>query len=128
MAEFDSLPELVRHSRLETVFQHHRTIHTRLRRRRGMHSQDVWIPDSQEPIGSGGYGEVWVERKLDDAGAPTPELRAVKRIRAATKHRYYMRELEALAKFSSNSHKVRAPRTVGPGVLRSGTSFSAAER
>ena len=104
MAGLNELPELVRLARLETTIQQDRTIHTRLRGRRGLGSEEVWIRDSI--IGQGGYGQVWLERKLDNADRSKPKLRAVKCIHASAHRREYVRELDALATFSSNSNKV----------------------
>lgn len=99
------MPELVRHSRLETAIQQDLTVHTRLRGRRGIGSKEVWV--RERIIGHGGYGQVWVERQLESPErSTTPNLRAVKCIYApSAKPRDYVRELEALAKFSSNPRK-----------------------
>lgn len=105
MAGFEELPELVRQARLETKIRRDRTTHTRLRSHRRDSTQEVWV--KQKTIGQGGYGQVWVERKSNSTRA-TPELRAVKRILTTTQRRDYVRELEALAKFSSNKSKVRS--------------------
>lgn len=108
MAELSDLPELVRQFRLKTVINQTQTIHTLLRGQRSLPSRVTWKRVTERPLGHGGYGEVWLEKRLDDGQDQTPALRAVKSIytNASSQRRDYVRELEALAKFSSNSHKV----------------------
>lgn len=107
MAELGDLPELVRQFRLETVINQTQTIHTLLRGQRTLSNRVTWERVTERPLGHGGYGEVWLEERVDDVQDQTPVLRAVKSIytNASSQRRDYIRELEALAKFSSNSHK-----------------------
>lgn len=108
MAELSDLPELVRQFRLETVINQTKTVHTLLRGQRRLPSRVTWERVTERPLGHGGYGEVWLEKRVDKVQDHTPGLRAVKSIytNASSQRRDYVRELEALAKFSSNSHKV----------------------
>jgi hypothetical protein len=95
------LPDLVRDTRLETEFLDSLTIHSRnvfipAARQRTTIEKVSWSRD--ELIGSGGFGSVWLEKRL---GAP--ELRAVKQIHTGKKqasHLDCVHELEAIAKFS----------------------------
>lgn len=107
MTELGDLPELVRQFRLETVINQTQTIHTLLRGQRRLSSCVTWERVTERPLGHGGYGEVWLEKRVGDVQDQTPVLRAVKSIytNASSQRRDYIRELEALAKFSSNSHK-----------------------
>lgn len=109
MTDTNDLPELVRHLRLDATFQQGRTVHKLIQTRRGSQKRETWI--RQRKIGHGGFGEVWLERKepnaQDTIAARAPELRAVKCIHASLQRRDYVRELEALATFSSNKNKVR---------------------
>jgi len=103
-AQYDILRELVRTSKLQATIDQNLTIHTRPfgRRRR-----ETWT--REQILGHGGYGVVWLERKVKEGGSPA-ELRAVKSIRISD-HRtkpdggQYVRELEALVMFSQD--KVR---------------------
>lgn len=108
MAELSDLPELVRQFRLETVIDQTKTVHTLLRGQRRLPSRVTWERVTERPLGHGGYGEVWLEKRVGNVQDHTPGLRAVKSIytNASSQRRDYVRELEALAKFSSNSHKV----------------------
>lgn len=107
MAELGDLPDLVRQFRLETVINRTQTIHTLLRGQRRLPSRVTWERVTERPLGHGGYGEVWLEKRVDDMQDQTPALRAVKSVytNASSQPRDYIRELEALAIFSSNSHK-----------------------
>ncbi|KAM0430447.1 hypothetical protein ACHAPT_005794 [Fusarium lateritium] len=94
------LPELVRDSKLEaTTFQDDLTIHTQpLGRRR---RTEKWR--RREILGHGGYGVVWLEHKVDDDDAAG--RRAVKVVRNRGRGPvHYVRELEALAKFSQDKY------------------------
>lgn len=104
MTDINELPELVRHLQLDATFQQGRTVHKLIQTRRGSQKRETWI--RQRKIGHGGFGEVWLERK-ETIAAGAPELRAVKCIHASLQRRDYVRELEALATFSSNKNKVR---------------------
>lgn len=108
MSNLSELTDLVRRSRMDAVFQKDVTIHKLLRNRGGLQRHETWIKEKK--IGHGGFGEVWLERKWIDTrgtGQVEVELRAVKCIHVSSQRRAYMRELEALATFSSNSNKVR---------------------
>lgn len=107
MSDLNELTDLVRHSRLDAAFQKDVTIHKLLRNRGGLQHHETWIREKK--IGHGGFGEVWVERRWENttgAGQLKAEFRAVKCIHASSERRDYMRELEALATFSSNRNKV----------------------
>ena len=67
-----------------------------------MSRQEVWV--REKLLGHGGYGMVWLER-MAKGSQTTPEFRAVKQIRVQkpiTDGDLYIRELEALAKFSQD--------------------------
>lgn len=101
MAAHAGLPELVRDSRLDATFHPNeqtptKTIHQKYSGRRSF-MQEIWT--RKKYLGSGGYGVVWLERR--ECG----QLRAVKELRirkSALKDDDYVRELEALAKFSQD--------------------------
>jgi hypothetical protein len=113
MTDQAALPELVRDSRLQASSQGDVTVHTRPPGRRGLSRHESWA--RERILGNGGYGVVWLEREVkasdENRDASAPRLRAVKCVkippssspRAGGK---YIRELEALAKFSQ--HKVSA--------------------
>ncbi|KAI1416097.1 kinase-like domain-containing protein [Hypoxylon sp. FL1857] len=98
------MPELVQDSRLEVTFYPNasvpnRTIHTRPSSRRTI-KNEIWIREKR--LGAGGYGTVWLERR-DTGGRRSHEYRAVKELRIRSPRKSnedYVRELEALAKFS----------------------------
>ncbi|KAH8178710.1 protein kinase domain-containing protein [Sarocladium implicatum] len=94
------LPDLVRDTRLEAEIRGLVTVHTWPWQRQ---KREVWKRDP-EPIGSGSYGVVWLEREVDRQLQPLgTQVRAVKQIRAtkpANLVRECFRELEAVAKFS----------------------------
>lgn len=117
MTTRDALPELVRDKELSTTTENNLTTHHRRHGRRSI--RETWKHDNVT-LGQGGYGVVWLERRVDsesdDLGERGPELRAVKRIRAVdrstlSESKHYLRELEALAKFSQDK--------VGRGALQS---------
>ena len=104
MADSETLPEFVRDSKLNTIFLNDRngqfiTSHIKLWR----HIREDWI--QRGDIGAGSYGIVRLEARLGGGNSDSRTLRAVKEIR---KHRSssgtvrYVRELEALAKFSQD--------------------------
>ncbi|KAF1817000.1 hypothetical protein P152DRAFT_5800 [Eremomyces bilateralis CBS 781.70] len=103
MATQPPLPELVRDSRLETEFTGNIAIH-RTRR-------EAW--SREKVLGHGGFGLVWLERRVDDGLLSRREaiaLRAVKEIqlhRPAQAGLDYVRELQALAKFSQEKYSYR---------------------
>ena len=96
---YDVLRDLVRASKLETTIDKNVTTHTRPFGRR---RYEKWA--QEQILGHGGYGIVWLERKMGDSDARA-ELRAVKCIRvpepkAKSEAGQYVRELEALVMFS----------------------------
>ncbi|KAI3319063.1 kinase-like protein [Xylariaceae sp. AK1471] len=95
----EGLPELVRDSRLQ--FTVNGPLHPSIGVRLARHHKETWI--DHKPLRGGGFGTVYVQRKASSA-AGTAELRAVKRIpilhHDVRSTRAYVRELEALAKFS----------------------------
>lgn len=103
------LPELVRDSELEASFLPNphipvATIHTKSSGRRTIR-QDIWIREKK--LGHGGYGIVWLERNNGSSQGDS-ELRAVKELKVqGSRGMDYVRELEALAKFSQE--KVSSP-------------------
>ncbi|KAH8905838.1 kinase-like protein [Coniochaeta sp. PMI_546] len=103
------LPELVRDARLDTRVEGNTTIHRRIVRRRGAPQEERWIRYDDNILGHGGGGLVWLEHKLPQSGTDSSERRAVKAIRipgggATMKGLHYVRELEALAKFSQERY------------------------
>lgn len=113
-SQYAILPELVRDSRIEAVINdsENLTVHMRLSGRRNVSRHETW--SRKRILGHGGYGIVWLEQKIKEDDSPS-ELRAVKGIRIPDSHwklerGQYVRELEALAKFSQE--KVRISRTL----------------
>lgn len=110
MTDLRDLPELVQHLRLEADFKHDRTVHKLLRTRHGAPKHETWMREKK--IGHGGFGEVWLERRLEKTRRTSDgrksRLRAVKCIHSSLQRKDYVRELEALATFSTNKTKVRA--------------------
>ncbi len=102
------LPDLVRDSKLFTtrcdgqVTVHEYQDGVRRRWQRPVPRLEQWDRDPN-PIGRGGFGEVWLERQRDNRDQPPRAFRAVKEI-AITDKRVkmsdYLRELEAILKFS----------------------------
>lgn len=106
MGSDDALPELVRDTELPTTFHHNNalTIHYKRWDRR---KRELWHRN-QSSIGRGGYGHVWLEQEIDSQGnRKDSKVRAVKEI-ACPKSRQnmkdYVRELEAIAKFSQDKY------------------------
>lgn len=96
MAGNRAKPDLVRDSELETHFRGGDTVHTfyfASETQRKTRREDRWRRG--ERLGDGAFGTVWKERLVNDSG--TSQYRAVKRI---GKQRGYIRELNAIAKFS----------------------------
>lgn len=87
------LPTLVRDTQLVGEVRGDITTHPRSR------VKQVWKRERR--IGAGGFGSVYVERRIGKAIHGQPGKRAVKRIRNAT-HEQYVHELEAIAKFSAS--------------------------
>lgn len=108
MSTQPELPERVRDTKLEFTFERRDnldiTIHVRSRGRRA--TRETWVRDGA--LGRGGFGFVWREHKLNEISTPTNELRAVKEIwltRSQASDGEYVRELDALAKFSQDKVK-----------------------
>ncbi|CAG9983757.1 unnamed protein product [Clonostachys byssicola] len=101
------LPEIVRDSRLNATFhtdgRQSYIVHKRGgAHRRAKETQDVWVHEKH--LGSGGYGRVDVQVKESKHPGPR-QLRAVKTILISDKELrsrrdFYVRELEAIIKFS----------------------------
>lgn len=107
-SQYAILPELVRDSRLQAVINdsENLTVHTRPFVRRNVSRHETW--SRKQILGHGGYGIVWLEQKIKEDDSPA-ELRAVKGIRIPDSHwklegGQYVRELEALAKFSQEKY------------------------
>ncbi|KAI0146328.1 kinase-like domain-containing protein [Xylariaceae sp. FL1272] len=104
------LLELVRDSRLEAVFDDKkRTTEYVPVSHRQRKNRQIW--KRQRILGSGGYGVVSLKSSKGQSGQE-PSFCAVKELRTQTRLRDggdYVRELEALAKFSQR--KVREPAT-----------------
>jgi hypothetical protein len=100
------IPDCVRDSLLKTEFRKGITTHSyeisNPRAGRRLDIQRVqWAKGKL--IGRGGFGDVFVEKRVGNAAEGHPEVRAVKKIflgERAIDHRAYVRELEAIAKFS----------------------------
>ncbi|KAI3327668.1 kinase-like domain-containing protein [Xylariaceae sp. AK1471] len=115
MASDTKLPELVRDSRLEATFHGpDQTIHTILSSRRTKSPHQVW--NRVKILGSGGYGIIWLEHGQDQGNVKAPSVRAVKELRTHRKldnGADYVRELEALAKFSQRKFRDYFVRSYG---------------
>jgi hypothetical protein len=88
--------DLVKDSKLETIFRHEYTIHifdVSGETQRQIRREERW--KKEEELGKGGFGIVWRETLVTDTGISRE--RAVKKIH---KRADYVRELEAIAKFS----------------------------
>jgi hypothetical protein len=103
MTQSRDLPELVQDSELEVTIHDNITIHNEPLECRDMFAPQVW--ETKRTIGRGGDGTVFLQQKIDGPGAM--DMLAVKQISlnadlASEDHdsRRYVRELEALAKFS----------------------------
>lgn len=98
------LPDLVRDSQLDVEFRDGCTVHTYLEPnlfslQREVRREETWKQERQ--IGGGGSGSVWLE--ICTSGTRRDIVRAVKKIavrRNNTRHMVYVRELEAITKFS----------------------------
>jgi hypothetical protein len=95
------LPDLVRDSRLETTLRSKYTSHVYHEadpssRQRTVERREYWKREKR--IGRGGFGLVWLERCVK--GKLGVEVRAVKQFPKPNKTKDYIRELEAIAKFS----------------------------
>lgn len=106
LGQLTQLPELVRDSRLDATFQlrgtQHLTIHIQGASRRAKQTKEVW--EHKKTLGRGGFGSVELQAKESKRAGPT-EFRAVKSIRVPEdevekNHDFYVRELEAIVKFS----------------------------
>lgn len=102
------IPDLVRDSRLETAFfgnttQHVFYISDPARGRRRQRIEETW--QKERRLGRGGFGTVWLERRIQGSNASRAEVRAVKEIQKPVGSDDdavidYTCELEAVAKFS----------------------------
>lgn len=98
------LPDLVRDSQLDVEFRDGCTVHTYLESnlsslQREVQREETWKQERQ--IGDGGFGSVWLE--ICTRGTQRDTVRAVKKIavrRNNTRDMVYVRELEAIMKFS----------------------------
>lgn len=96
------LPDLVRDSKLETIFHETTTEHKYIEAggsRRRVHRYEHWKREKQ--LGHGAYGQVWLERCTESANQGS--VRAVKVVRKRERSSHavdYNRKLEAVAKFS----------------------------
>ncbi|KAL2204482.1 kinase-like protein [Sarocladium strictum] len=95
MGSDDALPELVRDTELPTSFHHNNalTIHYKRWDRR---KRELWHRN-QSSIGRGGYGHVWLEQEIDNQGNR-------KESKSRQNMKDYVRELEAIAKFSQDKY------------------------
>ncbi|KAL6404752.1 hypothetical protein AUP68_11581 [Ilyonectria robusta] len=106
LASQSPLPELVRDAKLQATIENSLTTHTRRSGHRAISRHESWA--HERLLGHGGNGVVWLERKVKDDDGPA-ELRAVKGIQTSnhqskTDSMKYVRELEALAKFSQKKY------------------------
>jgi hypothetical protein len=100
------LPDYVRDTLLKTEFRNGITTHSyELSNSRFGRRQEIqrvqW--GKGQLIGRGGFGNVLVQKRVGKAVEGHPEVRAVKKIflgERAVHQREYVRELEAIAKFS----------------------------
>jgi hypothetical protein len=98
------VPDLVRDSKLETIFcrgytQHVYHVSGFTPRQRKMRKEERWVRGNN--LGSGAFGTVWLEKLVAENGEE--KYRAVKEIRKRVQRSEpidYNRELEAIAKFS----------------------------
>ena|SRR5215471_4938067 len=98
------LPDLVRDSQLNVKLRNGRTVHvycdpSLASRQHAVPREESWKEEQQ--IGGGGFGSVWLQRCT--SGRQNDRVRAVKKIPLGenfTKDAAYIRELEAIAKFS----------------------------
>ncbi|KAK4207893.1 kinase-like domain-containing protein, partial [Rhypophila decipiens] len=125
------LPELVRDSELPVIIERDLTIHPQPFTRRSQSREEKWVRETN--LGRGGYGEVWLERKVE-GDESLPKLRAVKTIRIPENESIFelnggrgVRELEALAKFSQDNYKDFFVKSYGwylaPGSLNIAMEF-----
>lgn len=111
-----TVPELVRDTGLITTFRNNNTI--TIHRRRWNRSKREYWRRNQQPIGTGGYSRVWLETEIDQQGKPKgSRLRAVKEISCLSTQRDgfkdYIRELEAIAKFSQERYSEYFVKSLG---------------
>lgn len=99
-------PDLVRDTKLDTVFDGPFTVHNYddsddENNSRSTHRSEYW--ESKDRLAQGGFGEVWLQKCEQGQRGPSPDLRAVKVIQRSSfgnKNLDYINELEAIAKFS----------------------------
>jgi len=94
-----ALPELVRDFELNATIRGKQTVHNRVSGRREAPQKETW--ERRKKLGRGGFGSVWLEHNID-GGQTSRKIRAVKELRPGKTLivAEYVRELEALAKFS----------------------------
>lgn len=98
--------DLVRDSRLPTAFlpdggiQHTLWRSGRSGRRQRTKKTEIWRRESNKQIGTGSFGQVWLERSGSDQVRALKTIRKVARFSAMN----YARELEAAAKFSHDRY------------------------
>lgn len=110
MSSRTSLPKLVRDTELPTTIQGNTTTHSPQGR-----AQEQWIRRNRNLLGRGGYGEVWLEHKVKKRSKNVEECRAVKNIATRVSDNSgkrgkiinVVREVEALAKFSSSEYVIQ---------------------
>ncbi|KAI1090605.1 kinase-like domain-containing protein [Rostrohypoxylon terebratum] len=103
-----SLPDIVRDSRLETEFfdgytQHIVYVSGHSARERHVPKEERWV--RKEFLGQGAYGTVHLEQcKQGDGSARLRAVKQIKKYNVAGKELEYLRELEAISKFSHNRY------------------------
>ncbi|KAK2611432.1 hypothetical protein N8I77_004771 [Diaporthe amygdali] len=103
-------PDLVRDTKLDTVFDGPFTVHNYddsddENNSRSTHRSEYW--ESKDRLAQGGFGEVWLQKCEQGQRGPSPDLRAVKVIQRSSfgnKNLDYINELEAIAKFSQKRY------------------------
>jgi hypothetical protein len=98
------LPDLVRDSQLDVELRDGCTVHVYLEssfdsRQRAVQREETW--KQERHIGGGAFGSVWLETCT--SGRQKGAVRAVKKVtllQNSTRDAVYVRELEAIAKFS----------------------------
>lgn len=99
-----SLPDIVRDSRLETEFfnaytQHIVYVSGYSARERHVPKEERWV--RKQFLGQGAYGTVHLERcEQRDGSAKLRAVKQIKKYNVAGRELEYMRELEAISKFS----------------------------
>src|ERR1700761_3495697 len=98
------LPDLVRDSELNIEFRDGFTVHLSVESGRNSQQRDVWVEETwklEQQVGGGASGTIWREACVK--GRSQGELREVKKVPlrgGSVKDVQYLRELEAIIKFS----------------------------